>query len=162
MISERALLVVSATALVLVIGAASFAIRHPSAVPEQLNVEDLPTCTTCGDPNEPAPESCVAAGGTVQFRSFSECVSEPNVHDVCGMGVPCFDQGNGTYCHDVKDPYCHCEADAQCPEGFYCQFDERSSDGKTFVPVLGSGECQKITGDTNSKEPMRSLLAPTL
>lgn len=162
MISERALLIVSAATLALVIGAASFAIQHPSAVPAPLNVEDLPTCTTCADPNEPAPESCVASGGEVRFRSYSECVSEPNVHDVCETGVPCFDGGGGTYCHDVKDPYCHCEADAECPNGFYCQFDQRSSDGKTFEPVLSSGECARIMDDANSKEPMRSLLVPTL
>lgn len=162
MISERTLLIVSATLLVVVIGAASFALQRPPATSEQVGVEDLPTCTQCVDPNEPSPELCVEAGGTVGFRAYAECVYEPNVHDVCGLGVPCFDSGNGTVCRDVKDPYCHCEADDQCPDGFYCQFDERSTDGKTLEPILSTGQCWKTTGDTGSKEPMRSLLVPSL
>lgn len=149
-------------ALLLVVVAASLAVRHPAAVRESLAVEDLPTCTQCADSSEPSPKSCMDAGGTVRFRPFRECVRQPSVRDVCDTGVPCFGERNDLACHDTKDPYCHCEASDQCPDGFSCQFDDRlSSDGKTLEPILGTGQCWKTDGDTSSKEPVMPFLTPS-
>lgn len=141
-----------------VIVAAVFAMRHAPTLVSGL-VEDLPDCATCVD-NEPSPAECLAAGGTVRYRRTNECFTEPGVHDVCGLGVPCFTSGDNGYCRDVRDPYCHCEADDQCPEGYDCQFSERSADGKTFEPVLESGQCWPVA--RNSTEPEQALRATPL
>ncbi len=149
-------------ALALVVVAASLAIRRPSPVQESLAIEDLSTCTQCADPDEPSPASCVEAGGTVRFRQFRECVRQPNVRDVCDTGVPCFGERNDLVCRDTKDPYCHCETNDQCPEGFSCQFDDRlSSDGRTLEPILDTGQCWKTNGDTSSRQPVMPFLAPS-
>lgn len=156
---ERTVGIAIASVLLAVIAAASFAIQRAPKV-GQVSVEDLPTCSTCVD-EDPSEESCGEAGGVIQYRQSNECVSEPDVHDVCGFGVPCFTGGDGFYCRDVKDPYCHCEADDQCPDDYYCQFDQRSRDGKTFEPILSTGQCQRTARD--STEPVKGLrTAPAL
>lgn len=155
MTGETRTLIGFVAALVLVVGLASVAMQKESAAVGTVAVEDLPLCSTCVDGLEPSVEQCVEAGGTVQYRRSNECFSEPDVHDVCGFGVPCFSSGSGFYCRDVKDPYCHCEADSQCPENHYCQFNERSRDGKTFELILETGECMRIARD--SMEPVKVL-----
>lgn len=157
--TERTIGLLIALVLLGVVALAAFAIQSGPAL-EQIAVEDLPDCATCVDA-DPSPEQCLEAGGSVQYRRSYECVSEPNVHDVCGLGVPCFTSGDGFYCRDVRDSYCHCEADDQCPDEYYCQFDERSRDGKTFEPILSTGQCQRIASDSN--EPFREIrTAPAL
>ena len=154
--SERNLLIVFLVALALVVGLSSFALRRPVTRTAAVNVEDLPTCSQClAGTAKPSSAQCQDAGGTVRYRRSSECYSEPNVHDVCGFGVPCFTNGHGSTCLDVKEPYCQCEADAQCPDTFYCQFDQRSVDGKTFEPILETGECMRVPVD--STEPVQAL-----
>jgi hypothetical protein len=153
--SETKILLVFGAALVVVIVLASLALRQPPAEIEQVATADLPDCTTCVDPQEPTIEACLASGGTVKYRRFTECFDQPDVHDACGFGVPCFTNADGYYCRESKDPYCHCESDDQCPDGHYCQFDTRSKDGKTFEPILSTGQCWKET--VESGEPVKSL-----
>lgn len=157
---ERTIGIIMAVALAVVVGLAALAMRRvPTVV--QLATEDLPECATCSDAGAPTSQQCADAGGTVAYRRTSECLTEPSVEDVCGFGVPCFaPNDNGFYCRDAKEPYCHCEADDQCPDGFFCQFDSRSSDGVTFEPVLSSGQCWREVPD--SKEPLRPLSSPSL
>ncbi len=153
MMSERSVLIAFMSTLCAVIFTAVIAMQRPVGIPEQVATEGLPNCTTCVD--DPSMDQCLESGGEVKYRRYTECFSEPNVHDACGFGVPCFTSGDGSYCRESKAPYCHCEADDQCPENYYCQFDERSPDGKTFVPIVESGQCWRIVPD--STEPIKEL-----
>ncbi len=155
MMSERRILIAFVCALGAVILLAVVAMQRPVDIPEQVATADLPTCTTCVDGFEPEMDACVASGGTIRYTRFTECFNEPDVYDACGFGIPCFTSGDGSYCREAKDPFCHCEADTQCPENYYCQFDERSPDGKTFEPILESGQCWRIIPD--STEPIKEL-----
>lgn len=158
MSSERTIGLSIAGVLLAVIALASVAVQRGPEL-EQVVLEDLPTCSTCFDA-DPSEEACVEAGGTVRYRRSNECFNEPDVHDVCGLGVPCFTDGDGFYCRDVKDPYCHCETDDQCPDAYYCQFDQRYRGGQS-EPILSTGQCQRIAPDSN--EPSREVkTAPAL
>lgn len=160
MISERAIGISILAVLLGIIALASVAMRRQPLV-EQIATDDLPNCSTCVDGMEPSPEQCLASGGAVQYRRTNECSAEPSVYDACGFGVPCFTSRDGVVCRDVKDPYCHCEADDQCPESYYCQFDSRLKDGTTFEPILSTGQCWRDS--QNSKEPVGVLnAAPVL
>lgn len=152
---EKRILMIGILLLVVVIGLAVVAMQRAPEVADQIATEDLPTCTTCVDSFEPDRDACVASGGTIKYSRFTECFQEPDVYDACGFGVPCFTSGEGTYCREVKDPFCHCESDDQCPENYYCQFSERLSDGKTFEPILETGTCQRVLPESN--EPIKEL-----
>lgn len=92
---------------------------HKTTPLSEVSVEELPV-TSYVDPSEPTAEDCLASGGEIRYDRTSECFSEPNVRDVCGFGVPCFDGGSGYRCIDVKNPYCACETNEDCPEEFVC------------------------------------------
>lgn len=118
--SERNLLVLFLSALVLVIGFASLAINRPAAHEDPVRVEDLPIARDQAAYG-PSFEACEAVGGTPGWERVSQCIQDPSVRDACGFGVPCFfTDGAGMACNDAKASWCACESDAQCPKGYDC------------------------------------------
>lgn len=119
-ISEARLLALFSSLLLVVVAAATFAIRTARA-PEQVALMDLPPATQAAS-NRPAPDRCEEAGGTVRFERVTECFDAPDVHDACGFpGVLCFTQGDGSVCREARASYCACEADEECPDAFVCE-----------------------------------------
>ncbi len=121
MSSERILLTVFLAAIGLTILFAAFALQQEPGRPSGTKVEDLPLTTQAYE-FEPSAQACEEAGGTVRYEYTQDCFSEPAVTDVCRWGVPCFTEHGGFYCRDAKRPYCSCASDAQCPDGFTCEF----------------------------------------
>jgi hypothetical protein len=117
--SEKKLFIAGSAALAIVVALALFAAKQATAPSDMTKLEDLPL-STYSQTFDPDPSDCEAAGGEVRYERSSQCFSEPDVHDVCGFGVPCFDGGQGYRCIDVKDPYCACTSDDQCPDGYGC------------------------------------------
>ncbi len=66
------------------------------------------------------PEVCEEAGGIIRYERTSECHSSPNVREFCSPLLLCFDDRQDSTCYDVKRPYCYCESDDQCPDGYRC------------------------------------------
>jgi hypothetical protein len=141
-ISEKRVLLGFGIGLVVIVVLAIAAMgRAPAREIE--NIEDLPEASQAGFyALYPSAEDCAAAGGDVRTERTTECFSEPNVHDVCGMGVPCFTGQDGFYCRDAKFSYCACESDDQCPDGYECNpyedrcLEENPDNGLKPYPVF--------------------------
>lgn len=132
--SERNLGITGAAVLAVVVIAAVLALRvapRPTAI---VPLEDLPVMPSAYD-TDPSPADCEASGGEVRYVRNNQCFSEPDVHDVCGFGVPCFDRGDGYRCVDVKDPYCACADNTQCPDGWTCNLSYATPQCVKAAPV---------------------------
>ena len=127
-LSERKLLIGFVLLLVMGISAAVLAIQQAKPRPVT-PLDQLPLATH--QYGNPSPDRCQAAGGTVGYDRTTECYSQPEVTDACGFGVPCFIDGNGNYCREVRSPYCVCTKDSQCPSPLVC-----------VGRVGGPGRCQ--------------------
>jgi hypothetical protein len=115
---DRIILVVGTVALALVIAGATFAIRG-SRVQPMVPVGELPLATPVVG-WDPSTESCIQAGGSVEYERSSECYDEPDVTDACNWGIPCFFPYQGTECYDVRRAFCACETSDMCPTGYSC------------------------------------------
>jgi len=140
--SERAILTGFAVAMVACVGVAVLALQQAPKTSPVMAVQDLPLPTSW-DAELDMPSDCEASGGTIRYDRSSECFSEPDVSDVCGFGVPCFEERDGFYCRDVKDPYCGCSQDEQCGEGWACD-------------TVGQ-RCYRVAANAISPYPLKPL-----
>ena len=131
MVDERKIFLLFFSAIVLVVALAVLAMRvpPPSTVAVPTDLMSLPVSISNASQMEPDAAGCEAAGGTVKWERTVDCVTEPDVHDVCGFGVPCVTGGKGARCFDARISYCACAGDAHCPENYRCQTDDRCVPG---------------------------------
>lgn len=107
-------------ALVVIVGVGALASMQKTSLPAPVtDINSLPLTENLYWDNI-APETCEAAGGTMKYERTTDCHASPSPRDFCSPLLLCFDDRSNSVCYETKRPYCACESDAQCPDGYIC------------------------------------------